>query len=405
MKVIHTYVDDHTIIWKELLYVQYLSAILAKKHYGNISFYGDTKVCQQLKILELPYDEINSKLVNKTDVKTFSIPKLKVYKEIREPFVHIDTDTLLFSKIDFQNFEEDYLFSHLDIWMDDKLSRKESVEELYEHYLIQKTVEPVTPKIILDLIKQKHNYQGMHETYSELFFKLLNRIETKLYDKVNFRGIPNMNVVYVNNFKTFSEACRLTLKHYYENKDDIDKHKNGPCYIEQFILHNYLRTIDKKYRQSNKKNNHVIFNEQPLGDINDNGDGFGRASIINQKHLYFNNQALITKLSKYKNWDIMSSAEKYKTLYLKDENSVKELFDSDFGGFLHLTFLKWKPTYQAIVIDKLRQEIGDYGIRKIHKYFETRYINQDDLEPMSDGEKLYSKITGFDFNPKPKSVL
>jgi hypothetical protein len=298
MKVIHTYVDDHTIIWKELLYVQYLSAILAKKHYGNISFYGDTKVCQQLKILELPYDEINSKLVKKTDVKTFSIPKLKVYKEIREPFVHIDTDTLLFSKIDFQNFEEDYLFSHLDIWMDDKLSRKESVEELYEHYLIQKTVEPVTPKIILELIKQKHNYQGMHETYSELFFKLLNRIETKLYDKVNFREIPNMNVVYVNNFKTFSEACRLTLKHYYENKDDIDKHKNGPCYIEQFILHNYLRTIDKKYRQSNKKNNHVIFNEQPLGNINDNGDGFGRASIINQKHLYFNNQALITKLSK-----------------------------------------------------------------------------------------------------------
>ena len=33
MKVIHTYVDNQSIIWKELLYVQYLSAILAKKHY------------------------------------------------------------------------------------------------------------------------------------------------------------------------------------------------------------------------------------------------------------------------------------------------------------------------------------------------------------------------------------
>ena len=30
MKVIHTYVDDQSVIWKELLYVQYLSAILAK---------------------------------------------------------------------------------------------------------------------------------------------------------------------------------------------------------------------------------------------------------------------------------------------------------------------------------------------------------------------------------------
>ena len=101
----------------------------------------------------------------------------------------------------------------------------------------------------------------------------------------------------------------------------------------------------------------------------------------------------------------MNNQEKYKVLNLKNESDVKELFDSDFGGFLHLTFLKWKPTYQAIVIDKLRKEIGDYGIRKIHKYFETRYINKDDLEPMSDGEKLYTKITGFDFNPQPKSVL
>ena len=45
MKVIHTYVDNQAIIWKELLYVQYLNYILLKKHYGNISFYGDNKVC------------------------------------------------------------------------------------------------------------------------------------------------------------------------------------------------------------------------------------------------------------------------------------------------------------------------------------------------------------------------
>lgn len=405
MKVIHTYVDDQSVIWKELLYVQYLSAILAKKHYGNISFYGDSKVCQQLKILGLPYDEINDKLVKKTDVKTFSIPKLKVYKEIKEPFVHIDTDTLLFNKIEFETFEEDYLFSHLDIWMHDELSRKEAIEELFEHYIIQKTVEPVTPKIILELIKQKHNYQQMHETYGDLFFKLLNKIEKKLYEKVNFRAIPNMNVVYVNNFKTFSEACELTLKHYNENKKSIDSHKNGPCYIEQLILHSYLRMIDKRYKKSNKNDNHVIFNELPLREVDDNGEGFGNISVINQKHLYFNDKALITKLSKYKNWEIMSQEEKYSIIKLQDENDVKELFESDFGGFLHLTFLKWKPTYQAIVIHKLRQEIGDYGIRKIHKYFETRYINKHDLEPMSDGEKLYSKITGFDFNPSPNTLL
>ena len=63
-------------------------------------------------------------LLKRLMFQTFSIPKLKVYKEIKEPFVHLDTDTLLFNKIEFETFEEDYLFSHLDIWMDDELSRK-----------------------------------------------------------------------------------------------------------------------------------------------------------------------------------------------------------------------------------------------------------------------------------------
>ena len=34
-------------------------------------FMETQKVCQQLKILGLPYDEINDKLVKKTDVSNF----------------------------------------------------------------------------------------------------------------------------------------------------------------------------------------------------------------------------------------------------------------------------------------------------------------------------------------------
>ena len=67
MKVVHTYVDKIGIIWKELLYTQYLSAILAKKHYGNISFYGDVEECRQVIDLGLPYDEVNDKIVKRVD--------------------------------------------------------------------------------------------------------------------------------------------------------------------------------------------------------------------------------------------------------------------------------------------------------------------------------------------------
>ena len=58
-----------------------------------------------------------------------------------------------------------------------------------------------------------------------------------------------------------------------------------------------------------------------------------------------------------------------------------------------------------MVIHRLRNEIGDEGIRKIHKYFETIYVNQN-LESKSEGEMLYTRLTDFDFNPKgDKSVI
>ena len=44
------------------------------------------KYVNKLKNLGLPYDEIISDVVNKSDVHTFSIPKLKVYESQTEPF-------------------------------------------------------------------------------------------------------------------------------------------------------------------------------------------------------------------------------------------------------------------------------------------------------------------------------
>ena len=55
MKVIHSYADKQGIIWKELLYTQYLSAVLVKKHYGNVHFYCDEGTTKIYKDLGLQY--------------------------------------------------------------------------------------------------------------------------------------------------------------------------------------------------------------------------------------------------------------------------------------------------------------------------------------------------------------
>ena len=151
--------------------------------------------------------------------------------------------------------------------------------------------------------------------------------------------------------------------------------QNNLCYI--------LRTIDEKYRKSNKEDNHVIFNEQPLREIahiDDTDDRYGLGSsfdTIKQKDYNLfdkNGNRLITKFSKHNNWNSLKDDEKYQRFFLTSEQSIKNLFKYDFGGFLHLTFLKWKTSFQAMVIHRLRNEIGDEGIRKIHKYFETIYV-------------------------------
>ena len=48
MKVIHTYVDKQNLIWKELFYTQYLSAILAKKK--GFKFYLSNNIKMAIKL-------------------------------------------------------------------------------------------------------------------------------------------------------------------------------------------------------------------------------------------------------------------------------------------------------------------------------------------------------------------
>ena len=122
------------------------------------------------------------------------------------------------------------------------------------------------------------------------------------------------------------------------------------------MLHSYLRTIDEKYRKSNKEDNHVIFNEQPLREVIqiDDNDRYGLGSsfdTIRQKDYNLfdkDGNRLITKFSKHNNWNSLKDDEKYQRFFLTSEQSIKNLFKYDFGGFLHLTFLKMENIIQQL---------------------------------------------------------
>jgi hypothetical protein len=83
LNVYHTYIPrESAIIWKEEMYPQLLSVLEAKKNYGNISIYTNTPTKKQLKDIGLPYDYINTSLLNKEKSKMYSYYKLKVFENI-----------------------------------------------------------------------------------------------------------------------------------------------------------------------------------------------------------------------------------------------------------------------------------------------------------------------------------
>ena len=81
------------------------------------------------------------------------------------------------------------------------------------------------------------------------------------------------------------------------------------------------------------------------------------------------------------------------------EKVIKNYFDENVNVFVHTSYTKWDDISQAIIIDKLRNEICDDGIRNIHRYYESKYSDLD-LPLVSGGEKLYTELTGFDFKSK-----
>ena len=418
MKVIHTYVDRHKLIWKELLYTQYLSAVLAKKHYGNISFYGDEFSCKQVKDLGLPYTDINQNIVNTKDTDTWSVPKIKVYESIKEPFLHIDTDTLLFSKILFDRYDRDYLFSHRDMYIGGKgdtlknlflywfcgLDEREMDKDKYPFRSLVKDSNGKIPKILLEGITKDMNYPHVDRTYSKLFFDLMENVGDKVFDSAHFESIPNMNITYIKDYETFGEVCGQTLKHYNLNKERIDDEEYGSCYIEQLMLHTNLRLYDKKYKKTSKKEKNFIFDDIPTTtmDVHNNVPNIDdvkfpfKLKIINDDHFKCSccDEDIISPLSKKH-----KEPNQFYELVINDIDDIKNYFDYEFNGFFHTTYMKWYDIIQAIIIDKLRKEIGDDEIRKIHSYFKKEYPKKK-LPIISGGERLYTKLTGFKFDNK-----
>jgi hypothetical protein len=397
MKLIQTFVpnkfdlkkeNDKDIIWKDLMYVQMLSVLLANREYGGISLYTNSKIKNQILDIGVPYTNIDTDILQDTTSDLFCIPKLRIYKEIKEPFVHIDTDTLIYDRIDFSKYRASVVYSHPDLRPPVHKNSDDKLLDIFNNYP--------------SLGDYDSFFKSAKVTYLDLFNKLTNEHSEFKLNSIRIGDIPNMNIVVVNDYDSFNLASQMSLDHYIKNKDLIDNTKNGECYTEQLMIHLNMMEISQKYREEVGSKQTFILKDSPLmldanfgSHLDDIEFPF---TMIHNSHkdseidetIRINDVLYSRKMEYHEHYGRITR--------INEIEDIIKLFDFNFYGLSHLTFYKWSEIFQAIVIGYIVKNFGEEYVRSIYEYYKAVYPNVYNFPELSKGEKLYQRLTGFRFN-------
>ena len=365
-KVIHTWSSDAP-IWKEEAYVQMASALSVLRHYGYIHFYGDNKAFDEVKSIGIPYSTYESIQKQEFD-QTFAVPKLQVYEKFdnTRDYIHLDTDTILFRKLDFSNFKSPFVFSHCDKY----ISPEQRASGEFMNKFISSTKDPT---------REENFYSQLYLIYLKPFFDLKNQIPTQIIKATDVWSIPNMNTVYVKkgHGEMFAKASSFVFDLYKRNKQLIDSQENGSCFLEQFLIHQHLRSSHSLYKDESTKLEHLLKHRNPLNQL-----GFHRTTLADTTFPveYTYQHPRCTGCN-----DIGPTG----TFQINSREDVRKLFDMDFGESIHFSHLLWYEWWQCYVINHIVKNYGAEYVKRVHNHY-----NRGGSVKLSAGEKLYEQITG-----------
>lgn len=280
MKIIHTFVPVFKDkIDKYTIYQMTLSLLLAKRHYDNVVLYTNDEIGKLIKKIGLPYTEINTEILNECKERTFSIPKLLVYAVQKEPYIHIDLDTFLFDRIDF----------------DDK-------ECIYSTF----------PEGTGDLTTFDKSNAMFHSTYLTPVYQIKDKLPEEFTKNIIFKDIPNMSVFGGYQYKLISDATKYCLDIYYKNKEFFNSSYYNACVIEQLFIYSAIRMLSNttKFKYLFKGNpSHIDFLEDEFKIPFKFKSRANNLWILNEEDLFKNtmyNFDGFLHLNGYKNLDEMN---------------------------------------------------------------------------------------------------
>jgi len=382
MKVVHSFipVNGQNHLYKEAIYVQLLSALLVKREYGDIDFYTNENIKKQVIDIGFPYTKINTSVLSGNINETFSIPKIMVFKEIKEPFIHIDADTFIYDKIDFSNVNS-ISFSHRDIPTPSKIDLHRKASDICQMYPYLNDCD--------------YFFESARHSYLDLFDQLNTEHSDFKIKNIRVNEIPNMNIICVKDYESFNLASELALEHYFKNRDIIKDHKNGACYIEQLMIHLNLMEISKNYYDDVKNGNTYMMTSSPTKVDGDYKWPFDNLKFPLTIVHHSPNDSEIEEEIKidgllYKK--IPQNDYDGRITQIQSLEDVVNYFNFNFYGVSHLTYYKWNEFFQALIIGQIMEMFGETYIQSVFNYFKNTYNSGT-----SAGEKLYEKLTGYRF--------
>lgn len=316
MKIIHTYVPvGDTKFNKYIAYSMSLSALLAKRHYDNVVLYTDKKTGEIVKQLKIPYDSINTELLDNFSEKTFSIPKLLVYSNQKEPFIHIDLDTFIFDKIEFTD---------------------------------KKRIYSTFPEGSGDILKFDIANSSFFNTYIIPLQKIQENLPNEFSKHIIFKNVPNMSVFGGFNHELISEATKYCLDIYENNMSFFDSNYYNACIIEQLFIPAAIRMILSKNRKKNELENSFKF--------------------------LFKDNPTYVEFIKNK-WDypfLVRSMDK--TLWIGDKLHLFKNSTYNFNGFLHLNGYK---NFDELIFILKQHIIQDFDKCNLVIMIEKTFSNEE----------------------------
>lgn len=312
MRIVHTYYQINGHIDQSTISMMSLSALLAKKNYGNIHLYCDDSTAKLVKEIGIPYDTIDTDVLKDFNGKTFSIPKLLTFAAQTEPYIHIDFDTFIFDRIDFEKYEGRTIYAHKD-------------------YSSQTGVGYIS-------------LFGFYKTYLNTLFEARDILGKEILENIDVTHIPNMCIFGSYNHKLVAKACKEIIHIYEKNKEFWDQKFYNACVLEQLLIPTVMKKIDSDYMADGY--NYFYLKDRNIFDIDEEN---------------------------YDNLDIVKfSMGENGFEYKKSEKTLK-LDGRKIDGWVHLNGYKVYDIFDKMTEYLIIKEFKDGSVYmdKIYKHYKT----------------------------------